>query len=90
MAKMTVTVIGAGLILIIMGLMSGMPGSAAGVIIFWVLYFGCMLIKGASSDNSASANKQGVVILKCPKCDRTTVIEEDEIKKCKYCNQIIE
>ena len=89
MAKSAVVVLGSGVILIIMSSRFG-TGGTLGVIIFWVLYFGCMLIKGASSDNSASANKQDVLILKCPKCDRTTVIEEDEIKKCKYCNQIIE
>jgi len=57
MAKMAGTIIGMGVILIIMGFMAGTPGTAAGVIIFWVLYFGCMLLKGGISDNSDPAIK---------------------------------
>ncbi|MHA1669554.1 MAG: hypothetical protein ACTSV5_03135 [Promethearchaeota archaeon] len=46
------TIIGMGVILIIMGFMVGSPGTAAGVIVFWVLYFGCMLLKGGFDENS--------------------------------------
>ncbi len=92
---MTGTIIGMGVILIIMGSMSGMPGTIAGVFVFWVLYFGCMMIKGGSSGNSGYASKNNshnkdVVILECPICKRTSVFEKDEMKKCKYCSQILD
>ena len=95
MAKNVGLTIGMGIVLIIMSIMFRTPGGIAGVFLYWVFYFFCMAIKGDSSDNSSSTNKnisynKGVAILKCPKCNRTTVIEEDEIKKCKYCNQIME
>ena len=95
MAKNIGLTIAMGVVLIIMSIMFRSPGGIAGVVLYWVFYFCCMAIKGDSSDNSASVNKnisynKGVVILKCPKCNRTTVIEEDEIHKCKYCNYIID
>jgi len=61
MAKMTGTVIMAGIIGIVLNVMWQQPGGVMGVIIFWVFYFCCIGIKGASSDNSENfKSKSGV------------------------------
>jgi len=58
---MTGTVIMAGIIGIILNVMWRQPGGVMGVIVFWVLYFCCIGIKGVVSDNSGNFNsKSGV------------------------------
>ncbi len=91
MAKMVGTIIGMGVILIIMSIVMGNPGTIAGVIIFWVCYFGCMLIKGGfrSDEYERIPLKEGDVVMKCPICKMTSVFNKDEIKKCKYCFQYL-
>ena len=95
MAKMTGTIIGMGVILIIMGYVAGTPGTAAGVIIFWVFYFGCMLLKGDFSNNSNKKTdpiplKKDDGVNKCPICKMGPVSTIDGIKKCENCKQILD
>ena len=92
MAKMAGTILGMGIILIMMSVMFGNPGTIAGVIIFWVFYFGCMLIKGDFSGDEIERIplKKDDVVKKCPICKMTSVFNKDEVKKCKYCFQYLD
>jgi hypothetical protein len=49
---MTGTVIGAGILLIILGNMLDMPGTIVSILFFWVFYFACGGIKGNIKDYS--------------------------------------
>ena len=90
MAKMAGTIFGMGIILIIMSVMFGNPGAIAGVIIFWICYYGYMLISGGfRSEYERIPLKEDEVAIECPICKMTSVFKEDETKKCKYCFQYL-
>ncbi len=99
MAKNAGVVFGSGVILIIMSIMFGNPGGIAGAIIFMVCYFGCMLMKGDSSNNTRTTNsgvkhidinRKDAVLIICPNCQLESIYKNFELKICRKCGQNLE